>query len=155
MTAERNPLIGLMVESGPQLLVGMPPAAPMRATQLATHPLRGALFETWVAAEIAKSYLHRGRRPHLSFYRDRRGLEIDLVLERGAGILLVEIKAAQTPSGQAFSAFERFGEALAGRQAPRIADRVVVYAGNETQQRSQGTILSWRDLDTYDWAGSP
>jgi hypothetical protein len=37
---------------------------------------------------------------------------------------------------------------------PRIADRVVVYAGNETQWRSQGTILSWRDLDTYDWEGS-
>jgi predicted AAA+ superfamily ATPase len=125
-----------------------------RPAHLATHPLRGALFETWVAAEIAKSHLHRGRRPRLSFYRDRRGLEIDLVLERGAEVVLVEIKAAQTPSGQMLSAFERFGEAVAGRQAPRIADRVVVYAGNETQERSQGTILSWRDLDSYDWAES-
>lgn len=52
------------------------------------------------------------------------------------------------------TAFERFGAALAGKQAPRIAGRVVVYAGNETQRRSQGTILSWRDLDGYDWEGS-
>jgi predicted AAA+ superfamily ATPase len=122
--------------------------------QLATHPLRGALFETWVAAEIAKAHLHRGRRPRLSFYRDRSGLEIDLVLERGNEVLLVEIKSAQTPSAQGLSAFERFAEALAGKQAPRIADRVVVYAGNETQARSQATILSWRDLDRYDWEGS-
>jgi len=43
---------------------------------------------------------------------------------------------------------------LAGKQVPRIADRVVVYAGNETQQRSQGTMLSWRELDSYDWAGN-
>jgi uncharacterized protein len=119
--------------------------------QLVTHPLRGALFETWVVAEIAKTYLHHGRRPRLSFYRDRRGLEIDLVLERGAEVGLVEIKAAQTPSGHALAAFDRFSAVLAGKQAPWIADRVVVYAGSETQVRSLGTILSLRDLDSYDW----
>jgi uncharacterized protein len=122
--------------------------------QLETHPLRGALFETWVAGEIAKAHLHRGRRPRLFFYRDRRGLEIDLVVERGADLLLVEVKSAQTPSGQALASFERFDDLLVGKEAPRVADRVVVYAGNETHQRSQGTILSWRDLDTYDWEGS-
>src|SRR6202040_1990183 len=122
--------------------------------QLESHPLRGALFETWVAAEIAKANLHRGRRPRLSFYRDRRGLEIDLVVERGADLLLVEVKSAQTPSEQALASFERFADVLAGKEGLRIADRVVVYAGNETQRRSQGTILSWRDLDTYDWEGN-
>jgi predicted AAA+ superfamily ATPase len=122
--------------------------------QLVTHPLRGALFETWVAAEIAKAHLHRGSRPRLSFYRDRGGLEIDLILERGNDLLLVEIKSSQTPPAQALAAFVRFGEAFAGKQAPRIAGRVVVYAGNETQRRSRGTILSWRDLDSYDWEGS-
>jgi uncharacterized protein len=121
--------------------------------QLATHPLRGALFETWVVAEIAKAHLHRGRRPHLSFYRDRRGLEIDLILEQGADLLLIEIKAAQTPPAQALAAFDRFRDAFAGKPAPRIADRLVVYAGEDTQQRSQGTILSWRDLAGYDWEG--
>lgn len=121
--------------------------------QLETHPLRGALFETWVASEIAKSHLHQGRRPRLSFYRDRKGLEIDLVVERGTDLLLIEIMSAQTPSGQALASFERFEDAIAGKQVPRIADRVVVYAGSKTQRRSQGTILSWRDLDTYDWEG--
>lgn len=120
--------------------------------QLATHPLRGALFETWVVAEIAKAHLHRGRRPRLSFYRDRSGLEIDLILEKGVDLVLVEIKSTQTPSGHHFTAFERFAGTLAGRDAPRIAGRVVVYGGEESQQRSQGEILSWRDLDTRDWS---
>jgi predicted AAA+ superfamily ATPase len=123
--------------------------------QLETHPLRGALFETWVLAEVAKAHLHRGRRPRLSFYRDRSGLEIDLILERGSELVLVEIKSSQTPSGQPFSAFERFAEALTGPEAPRIAGRIVVYGGEETQERSRGRILSWGDLDGYDWeAGS-
>lgn len=123
--------------------------------QLETHPLRGALFETWVVAEIAKSHLHRGRWPRLSFYRDRRGLEIDLILEKGADLVLVEIKAAQTPSSQYFAAFERFADALAKEQAPRIRDRVVVYGGAESQERSQGRLLSWSELNAYGWAESP
>lgn len=116
--------------------------------QLETHPLRGALFETWVVAEIAKAHLHRGRRPRLSFYRDRSGLEIDLVVEKGTELVLVEAKAAQTPSGQFLSALERFAEILGEREGPRIAGRFVVYGGEESQERSRGKILSWRELDT-------
>ena len=119
--------------------------------QIETHPLRGALFETWVVAEIAKAHLHRGRRPRLSFYRDRNGLEIDLILEKGADLVLVEIKSGQTPSGEHFSALERFAEALTTQPAPNITGRIVVYGGAESQERSRGRILSWRDLDTWDW----
>ncbi|MEA2693610.1 MAG: hypothetical protein QOJ16_2997, partial [Acidobacteriota bacterium] len=54
-----------------------------------------------------------------------------------------------------FSAFERFAEALTGPEAPRVAGRIVVYGGEETQERSRGTVLSWGDLAAYDWeAGS-
>lgn len=119
--------------------------------QLATHPLRGALFETWVVAEIAKAHLHRGRRPRLSFYRDRNQLEIDLMLEKGADVVLVEIKSSQTPSGHSFSSLDRFTGLLAGREAPRIARRIVVYGGEESQRRSQGDLLSWREIDAFDW----
>lgn len=119
--------------------------------QLATHPLRGSLFETWVVAEIAKAHLHRGRRPRLFFYRERSRLEIDLVLERGAEVVLVEVKSGQTPSGAYFSAFERFEATVAGRESPRVAGKVVVYGGDETQERSRGRLLSWRDLDRCEW----
>jgi predicted AAA+ superfamily ATPase len=115
--------------------------------QLANHPLRGSLFETWVISEIAKAYLHRGRRPQISFYRDSGGLEIDLVLEKGTDLVLVEIKSSQTPSGQFFNVFERFAATLEGQETPRITGRVVVYGGEESQQRGRGEILPWRELD--------
>ena len=122
--------------------------------QLESHPLRGALFETWAIAEIAKAHLHRGRRPRLSFYRDSSGLEIDLILERGTDLTLVEIKSARTPSGQYFNAFDRLAASLEGQEAtPRIANRLVVYAGDESQKRSRGELLAWRDLDAFEWAG--
>jgi predicted AAA+ superfamily ATPase len=120
--------------------------------QLESHPLRGALFESWVVSEIAKAHLHRGKRPRLFFYRDSGGLEIDLILERGTDLLLVEIKSAQTPSGQYFNAIERLAAAFSGQESsPRIAGRVVVYAGDESQRRGRGELLAWRDLDAFDW----
>lgn len=73
--------------------------------------------------------LHRGRRPRLYFYRERSRLEIDLVVEKGPDLVLVEIKSGQTPSGAYFSAFDRLEQTLAGRETPRIAGRVVVYGG--------------------------
>lgn len=77
-------------------------------------------------------------------------MEIDLILEKGADLTLVEIKSAQTPSGHYFSSFARFAETLDG-EASRITGRIVVYGGEESQQRSQGKILSWRELDAYGW----
>lgn len=106
-----------------------------------------------MVAEIAKAHLHRGRRPRLSFYRDSSGFEIGLVLERGTELTLVEIKAAQTPSGHYFDAFQRFAEALGKLEASRVTGRVVVYGGEESQRRSGGDLLSWRDLDAFDWTG--
>jgi uncharacterized protein len=119
--------------------------------QLQGHPLRGALFETWVVSEIAKAHFHRGRRPQMCFYGERTRLEIDLVLERGTDLVLVEVKSAQTPSAKYFAAFDRLAETLAGSEAPPIAGRVVVYGGDESQRRSKGDLLSWRDLDSRDW----
>ena len=51
--------------------------------QLRDHPLRGFVFETWVASEVVKSRLNAGQTPALSFFRDRRGREVDVVEDGG------------------------------------------------------------------------
>ncbi len=122
--------------------------------QIATHPLRGALFETWVVAEILKQHRHRGLRPRLYFYLERGRLEIDLIIEHAGELTLVEIKSGRTPSSRYFSALRRFRERVKanGEATPwRVGSTVVVYGGDETQQRRQGKLLSWRELDAHDW----
>ncbi|MBU2621658.1 MAG: ATP-binding protein, partial [Proteobacteria bacterium] len=59
--------------------------------QIETHPLRGSLFETFVVAEVMKSFLNSGESPSLYFWRDSNGVEVDLLIERGGRILPVEI----------------------------------------------------------------
>lgn len=49
--------------------------------QLAIHPLRGAIFENYVVAEMMKQYYHKGEIPHLYFYRDKSQNEVDLIEE--------------------------------------------------------------------------
>jgi len=63
---------------------------------LALHPMRGALFETWVVSEFRKFRLNRGLPADLYFWRDNNGLEADLVFETTEGLQCVEIKSSQT-----------------------------------------------------------
>ena len=64
--------------------------------QLAMHPMRGALFENWVVAELLKSRSSRGKSDNLFFWRNHVGQEIDIVAEHGQRLLPVEIKAGST-----------------------------------------------------------
>jgi len=116
--------------------------------QLATHPLRGAMFEGWMVSEIVKWHRHRGLRPAISFYRERDRHEIDLVLEHGADLTLVEAKAGRTPSGSHFAAFPALADQIAARgdKRWRVRSRLVVYGGEESQSRGEGELIGWRDL---------
>ena len=64
--------------------------------QLATHHLRGALFENYVVAEVMKAYRHHRLQPPVYFWRDRTGHEIDLLIEHDSEPYPVEIKSGET-----------------------------------------------------------
>ena len=114
--------------------------------QLRSHPLRGAIFETWVVSEIVKHRANRGETRGLSFYRDRNGAEVDLVIERPGGLTLLEAKSAETPAPSLFRGAERvrghFADAArGGGSLPEVA---VVYGGGELQERTAGRLVPWR-----------
>lgn len=66
--------------------------------ELARSPFAGALFEGWVAAEIAKSQSNAGRRVELYWFRDMRGLEVDFVVPRKGAVELIEAKLTASPT---------------------------------------------------------
>lgn len=58
----------------------------------------GQFFETWVIAEIVKSYLNAGKSVRdLYYYRDADQREIDLVIEVGRTVYPLEIKLSAKP----------------------------------------------------------
>jgi len=123
-----------------------------RAEDLRLHPLRGPVFESWVVSEILKARVHRGLPPDLSFYRDHKGTEVDLVLETGIRLVAVEIKSGQTVASDAFASLEAFAHGAArARLAPGRIESVLVYGGDEGQRRTNATVLPWSRIDAVDW----
>ena len=112
--------------------------------QLRSHPLRGAIFETWVVSEVLKHRANRGESGGLSFYRDRDGAEVDLVIERPQQVTLVEAKSAETASSSLFAGARRVRRHI--DDASRECDVVVVYGGDRGQRRTDGRLTPWRKL---------
>jgi predicted AAA+ superfamily ATPase len=118
--------------------------------QLRSHPLRGAIFETWVVSEICKYRVNRGESGGLSFYRDRDGAEVDLVIERPDRLILVEAKSAQTASAGLFHGANRVRNHL--DRSSRPCEVVAAYAGDEVQRRSDAKLIPWARLHEEMWS---
>ena len=58
----------------------------------------GHFYETHVVMELVRSYAYGGRKANLTFYRDRDGREIDLVVERGRALHPLEVKKSASPT---------------------------------------------------------
>lgn len=112
-----------------------------KAEQIATHPLRGALFENMVVVEALKYRFNLGRRSNLSFFRDRRGLECDLLFETANSIGAIEIKSGATIASDLFNTLNAIEELV-----PKISMKAAVYGGTERQSRSSGEVVPFDDL---------
>ena len=112
------------------------------AGQIGTHPLRGPLFENAVVMEVLKHRFNRGHRSNLSFFRDSRGLECDLLYETGNGKGATEIKSGATVASDWFGPLNRMAKEL-----PEITTRAVVYGGTERQSRRDGNVVPLIDLE--------
>jgi len=121
--------------------------------ELKRHPLRGAVLESWVASEVLKRFANHGARPRLHHWRSYRGEEVDLVVDRGRDLLAVEVKSGATIHPSFFAPLEHFAE-LAREAVPPAPDgvrRVIVYGGDQRQQRSAGLVLPWREVQRFSW----
>lgn len=76
---------------------------------LLNGPMAGALFETFCIQETVKLFFNKGERPRLYYLRTNNNLEIDLLIEGAAQILIpVEIKFSKTPALSMGSNIARF-----------------------------------------------
>ena len=114
--------------------------------QLRHHPLRGAIFESWVVSELYKAQVHHGDQPALYHYRESRGLEMDVLMNLGDRLCAIEIKSAATVVPDFFKHFAPFAERVRNTELPARIENVVVYGGEPSQQRSTARLIAWRDV---------
>lgn len=103
------------------------------------HAMRGAVFETYVVAELFKAFSHRGESPPLYFWRDRTGHEVDVVIDTGKKLIPLEIKSGETINSSFFDGL-RYFIALG---APAAETGVLIHGGDDLYQRENFSVIPW------------
>ncbi len=105
--------------------------------QLASHPLRGAIFENLVMGELYKQRINQAREPNLYFYREAAGREVDALIAAGGSLNLYEIKSSGTFRADFAANMKYLAQLL-----PEVASTEVIYDGSSLE----GVALNFRDL---------
>jgi predicted AAA+ superfamily ATPase len=111
------------------------------AATLSTHPMRGALFETWVVSEFIKRRFNAGQPAELHFWRDHVGQEIDIVIETPNGLQGIEIKSGASVVPDWLQTARRWDFLSGGEAVPTR----IVYGGDESHFRDGCRIVGWRE----------
>jgi uncharacterized protein len=105
----------------------------------ASHPLRGNLFENMVIIEALKCRYNQGKQGSLHFYRDAKGMEVDLLYPDGPHFIPVEIKSAQTIHTSFYDTLTKIKSLFPERHSRSL----LVYGGKEEQNRTEGKAIPW------------
>jgi predicted AAA+ superfamily ATPase len=117
-----------------------------KVSQLDNHYLKGSLFENLILSEFLKRRYNQGKASNLYFWRDHRGMEVDLIIEHVNGLTPVEIKSGKTWNRDFFMNLEKWN----GYSGNLPENSHVVYGGDDNFKNSWGTIHSWNSIDDID-----
>ena len=109
------------------------------ATDLEAHPLRGAIFESFVTAELVKAFAAVGRDPPLFYWRDATGHEIDVLIDAGDRLIPLEVRSGRTVPADAAAALQWW------TSIPSNPNRggVLVHGGAERSRLKEFRVLPW------------
>ena len=119
--------------------------------ELDRAPFLGALFEGYVAAEILKSQVNRGRRKELYHFRDQQGLEVDFLFPAGGGLWMAECKASKTVQPAMAGPLASLRRSIGGHGQVRMT---VVHRASATAAPSRGVAPGVEALDVRAFVGA-
>ncbi len=111
--------------------------------QLPLHYMRGGLFENAMLTDLQKQYYNRALDPHLYFWRDNVGNELDGLIHSGGEFFPIEIKAAKTVTKSFFKGLNFWSDLVAFDKK-----RYLIFAGDYEQKRTDTDVIPWFDVDT-------
>ncbi len=76
---------------------------------LRAGPMAGSIFENMIVIEFLKQKFNHDRPYELYFLRDSNNVEADILLDRGTGVELIEIKSSMTHSEREARPLENLG----------------------------------------------
>jgi predicted AAA+ superfamily ATPase len=112
-----------------------------KSDQIASHPLRGPLFECLVVSELLKMRFNAVKSDNLYYFRDNVGNEVDVVMDFGRETRQVEIKSGLTVGDDFFKGLRYFSSLNKSSGASYL-----VYGGEKSHIRDNIRIIGWMDV---------
>ena len=109
--------------------------------QLDFHPMRGAIFESFVICELIKQRFNSLLANNLYFWRDRSGTEIDVIEDAGFDQLPIEIKSSQTFQNRFLKKVTKWKNISGSSAIPQL-----IYGGDKSFTHLNCKVRSWQDL---------
>ncbi len=110
-------------------------------THIKNHPLRGALFETFIVAEILKNRFNSIKTNNLYYFRDNIGNEIDVLMDMGSEVIPIEIKSGQTMNNDFLKGLNYY-RAL----NPDVNQSWLIYGGDKYYQEDGHKICPYNKM---------
>lgn len=107
------------------------------------HFAKGPLFENYCISEYLKSKWNRGETERCYFWRDNIGNEIDLLIENGSNLSIVEIKSGKTIKDDFFRGLKYFEKTAKNYSI----NKYLVYSGDSSRKQYDTKILSWNKIE--------
>ena len=105
--------------------------------------MKGSVYENFVINELMKNRYNKAERPQFSFWRDKTGNEIDLLIQFGLKIdVCLEIKSGKTVHPDFLKGISYFK-----KYVPEVKKSVLVYGGNESYKQSNILVAGWDKLE--------
>jgi len=112
-----------------------------KADQMFSHPLKGAIFETYVFSELLKARYNRGKADNLYYFRDSKGNEVDVICDNGNSLSQIEIKSGQTVNSDYFKGLEYFSGL-----SDIPVESSLIYGGTQSYTRNNVQVVGWQSI---------
>lgn len=131
----------------------------IKQEDLANHPNKGNIFESFIIADILKHYLNNGVDPRIYFWRDKTEHEVDCIIQDGQKLMPIEIKSGRTFNQRFLDGLTYWNNLKYGilektsgsKQAFTNGDSTchgaVIFAGSAQQPRAHKALVSWQSID--------
>jgi predicted AAA+ superfamily ATPase len=109
------------------------------------HPLRGELFENMIVAEFLKKRFNQGKTDNLYFLRNSKGQEVDILLDYGSHLNMVEIKSSQTIGGGLFKGLVYYRKLYS-----QTKNCFLIYGGDLSGKQKGVQMVPWNSLASWE-----
>ena len=116
--------------------------------QMLRDPLLGNIFENLVVSEALKARCNSGVEPNLFFFRNSKGLEIDLILKENRFLSLFEVKSGKALNDEFTKNMRKFHVLFEAHIQQSEKKGTVIYSGENYDSYKDFSYINFHDISS-------